>query len=88
MSDFDGLLSALAGVPRLDGARCVGQHAMFDEYDCPDTVAACVYVCDHCAAKPACEDYLNGLRPSQRPFGVTAGVVRRPREPRKPKEAA
>lgn len=70
---------SLVLAPHLPGARCVGQHDEFDVFDDDDIVEACQFVCKRCPALQACEDYIDGLKPSQRPFGVVAGQVRRPR---------
>jgi len=42
MNQFERLLSSLAGVPLLRGARCRGRHYLFDaqEGDEPDDVAS------------------------------------------------
>lgn len=92
MSTLDELFGALKGVPRLEGARCVGRSELFDEVDDPESVEYAVHICRGCPALAACEDWFNGLRPAARPFGVIAGRPRRPRKPRpvkpRPKPAA
>jgi hypothetical protein len=83
MSTIDDLMAALAGAPRLPGALCRGEADLFDQYDDPATVDYCVDVCASCPARADCERWLDSLRPSQRPHGVIAGRVNRPRQPRK-----
>jgi hypothetical protein len=86
VSNFDELLSALAGVPVLPGARCRGRHALFDPQrpDEADEVAQArhsqaVGLCEHCPALAACQLWVNSLPPPKRPSGVIAGQLRRER---------
>jgi hypothetical protein len=48
----------------------------------PDTVTArhaqALTLCEHCPALVRCRDWLAGLPPRRRPYGVTAGTVGQP----------
>ena len=82
MTDF---FAALAGVPRLPGAACVGRHTLFDpraldDPDRPDTEARALSLCRSCRALAGCEAWFFGLPPKQRPHGVIAGRVNYPAE--------
>jgi hypothetical protein len=85
--DLTDLLSALAGTPRLEGAACVGRHELFDLRDISDpdraeVEARGVKIClTECGAYSQCRDWIQSLPARQRPSGVVAGVVRRPRTP-------
>jgi hypothetical protein len=83
VNTIDDPLGALAGIPALPGARCVGRSDIFDQYDCPASVELATSICDSCPALTACERWLDGLRPAQRPVGVVGGRVNRPPQPRK-----
>lgn len=83
---FDALLSTVAGVPVLRGARCRGRHRLFDppeEREPADSVAArhrqAVALCEQCPALTPCREWLDGLPLRRRPFGVVAARVRTPR---------
>lgn len=87
---FDALISTLAGVPVLSGARCRGRHALFDPQggqEADDVAAArhaqALALCRQCPALDACHDWLHSLPPRRRPLGVVAGTLRTVRE-RKP----
>jgi hypothetical protein len=88
MSTIDDLMAALHGIPRLSGALCRGEADLFDQYDDLATVDTTIAICHSCPAKADCERWLDSLRPSQRPVGVVAGRVNRPRKPRKAKDGA
>lgn len=84
MSTLDDLLiGALSGIPKLSGNLCRGEGELFDQYEDPEVTEYCLHRCQSCPARPDCEAWLLSLRPSQRPHGTTAGVVRRPPRPRK-----
>lgn len=88
----DDLWDALAGIPRLPGAACRGRAEMFDQFVDPEVVEYCLLRCESCGAKPECERWYLGLPQSQRPHGVVAGRVHKPRahhhKNRKPKNTA
>ncbi len=82
------LLAALGAVPALPGARCRNRHELFDlagpDAD-PDNREyaqnAALALCRTCPALAGCQQWFDGLKPSQRPIGVTAGrVVAEPRQ--------
>ena len=89
MNDVESLFGALASVPRLEGARCVGLWELFDSLEDHD-VREAVTICEHCPALKPCRTWANSM--SQYTFqGVVAGKPHRPRKPRpkpKPKPAA
>ncbi|MBU3749819.1 MAG: hypothetical protein FGM52_05110 [Mycobacterium sp.] len=83
MNNFESLLSALAGVPVLRGARCRGRHALFDPQrpEEPADVAAARHrqalaLCDACPALPGCRTWAAALPIRKRPYGVIAGQLR------------
>ena len=80
MNQFERLLSSLAGVPLLRGARCRGRHYLFDaqEGDEPDDVASerhlqALGLCQLCPALRDCERWVDSLPVRKRPLGVVAG---------------
>ena len=82
MNNLDALLTALAGVPALPGARCRGRSHLFDEADRdepPEVVeqrhAQAVGLCRHCPALASCTEWVDGLPNSKRPPGVIAGRI-------------
>jgi len=82
--NFDALIAALAGTPALPGARCRGQHALFDppdgeqvnSTDVQARYAKALELCADCPALELCGDWLKSLPMSKRPGGVVAGQVR------------
>jgi WhiB family transcriptional regulator, redox-sensing transcriptional regulator len=88
MTAIDNLCGALGGIPRLHGSRCKGRSDVWDDYDDPATVEHAISVCQACPALRECSTWLESLPAHQRPHGVVAGQVRRPRQPRKRKKAA
>jgi hypothetical protein len=91
---LDDLRDALGAAPRLDGALCRGS-TMFDEAP-PGTaadlvaerIAEAVAVCERCPSLRACNRWLNGLAPPQRPAGVVAGRVSVPEPLQQPRRRA
>lgn len=76
------LLGALAGVPRLDGARCVGRATLFDPQRdrenwraAAERHQAAQAICRDCPALARCRDWLDGLPKSDRPPGVVAAQL-------------
>jgi len=83
VSTIDELFAELAaGIPDLPGARCTGRTE-WDSYDDPGLIEYAIHQCQSCPALSYCRNWVDSLRPSARPPGVVAGVVRRPRRPRK-----
>lgn len=81
----DELFGALRGIPRFTDAACRGHHQMFDAEDAPkSSIALAVETCQtRCPALSACAAWYTGLPRAERPFGVTAGIYRKPGKPRK-----
>jgi len=82
VNPFEQLISALAGSPKLRGARCRGHHALFDpqEGNEPDDIAAArhrqaIAVCTRCPALAACTAWVESLPADRRPSGVVAGKL-------------
>ena len=82
MNPFEELLSAMARVPILRGARCRGRHELFDAPGCdePDDVAQArtdqaLRICQSCPALDACTGWVDSLPASKRPPGVIAGRI-------------
>jgi hypothetical protein len=65
------LFAALAGVPRLAGALCLGEHEPFGS-DEPGDVEAAIELCSWCPAKAKCEAWADSLAPNS-VSGVVAG---------------
>ncbi|OBY30053.1 WhiB family transcriptional regulator [Mycolicibacter kumamotonensis] len=68
-----GLLAAvLTGVPRLDGAACIGARGRFYEAETGNVVRVreCVSVCGRCPALAECREWAAGQRNL---VGVVAG---------------
>ncbi len=91
MSAIDRLFAELAAsIPALPGAACKGRHQLFDPQPDdrhPDIARrlenTALSICKTCPALEPCRAWLAGLEPHQRPFGVTAGKVRRERPRRR-----
>ena len=94
MSDVMSMFGSLLKVPLLPGARCRGRHHLFDEpasSELPEVVEQrqfqAVGLClRSCPSLDACREWVDGLPPSQRPPGVTAGLINNKPKPnwRKP----
>lgn len=91
--NFDGLLSALAGVPVLRSARCRGRHSLFDPRNDGEPAEVsdarhrqALALCQACPALGECQRWFASLPPRQRPFGVTAGQLRQEPKPKKKNE--
>jgi WhiB family redox-sensing transcriptional regulator len=88
VNPFEELLSAMARVPILRGARCRGRHQLFDPKGCdePDDVAQARHaqalrICESCPALQSCEEWCFEKLPAKdRPHGVVAGRIWNPRE--------
>jgi hypothetical protein len=72
---LEELLSALAGIPAMPDALCRGQWALFDESNDPGAIGAAIEICNLCPEMSRCGEWLNSLRPKDRPLGVVAGRV-------------
>jgi Transcription factor WhiB len=66
------MMGVISGIPRLDGAACVGEHDLFDNHEGPAADDA-IAICHQCPARVECERWFLSLRPSERPPGITAG---------------
>jgi hypothetical protein len=87
---LSGLMAALSGAPRLDGALCKGRSQLFDLDAIADDQAAiqrAIGICHRCPALRACKAWSDTMTPAQRPTGVLAGVLVVP-PPAKKKRAA
>jgi WhiB family redox-sensing transcriptional regulator len=71
---WEGLAGALAGVPKLHGARCAGLSWAFDETDNPEIVEYAINLCGTCPALAGCKEYFYSLPPRKRPSGIVAGI--------------
>lgn len=84
MSDtYADLLAALAAIPDLPGAECKGRPDLFDEpqpgedeHDIAYRHRCALNLCSRCPALDQCRDWVESLRPAQRPIGVIAGQIR------------
>lgn len=74
---YESLIDALAGIPSLPGARCLGRAADFDlePGSCPEAIEAAIHICQSCPALTRCRDYVLSLPPSKRPRGVVGGEL-------------
>ncbi|TWS20638.1 hypothetical protein FK529_04660 [Tsukamurella asaccharolytica] len=83
---IDALAAILAGTPKLDGAACDRQHALFDAArpgEAPDDVGyrhgAAATICQtRCPALEDCTRWLDSLPARHRPHGVVAGRIPEP----------
>ena len=84
-----GMFEALHAIPRLDGALCVGHHLLFDPDEPPakSSVELALETCEACPALAACREWYTSLPRKERPFGVTAGIYRKPGKLRKERAA-
>jgi hypothetical protein len=77
------LLSALTAAPDLPGAACVSERDVFDA--CLERgsggrfYARAIRVCAGCPVLGACGAWVRSLPVRERPYGVTAGLIRRHR---------
>lgn len=78
------LADLAASIPNLPEAGCKGRHDLFDPqpHDREPVIAArleqtALTICATCPELTPCRQWFDGLEPHQRPYGVTAGVVRR-----------
>lgn len=76
------LFAALAGTPRLPGARCRGRSWLFDPArpgETQETVAArhrqALGLCGHCPALDRCIEWFEALPKSDRPRGVVGARI-------------
>ncbi|BBY91331.1 hypothetical protein MGALJ_10000 [Mycobacterium gallinarum] len=87
MSEWNGLVNALFGIPDLAGAACWGRWDLFDpererepgqqSEDPHDRHQLAVSIClNECPVLDQCRAWVDSLKPSQRPIGVIAGTVR------------
>ena len=74
-------------VPNLEGAACAGRSDLFDlapsdSGDRAHSEARALAICARCPVLGACRAWFASLPAAQRPVGVIAGRVHRPRGPR------
>ena len=89
------LFDAVGLAPSLPGAKCRGRHSLFDDGatgEHPDVVnqrhVQALELCALCPVLTRCEDWLDSLPTSQRPVGVVAGQLVRPKVPGRPRRSA
>jgi WhiB family redox-sensing transcriptional regulator len=94
-SGLDNLLADLArSIPNLPDAACKRRWRVFDEQDDPTIhpdirrrlEATAIGICRTCPALNPCRQWLDSLPSDQRPYGVTAGRIRRSRPRRNTRE--
>jgi hypothetical protein len=76
------LRAAIAPLPDLTGAACVGRSDLFDlrPVDSDDRAyREALALCARCPALGACRAWFTSLPAAQRPVGVIAGCVHKPR---------
>jgi hypothetical protein len=76
------LLDAIAAAPDLTGAACRAHPEVFSVTmgkgaGRPGIYERAIHVCTSCPVLTACTAWVESLPPSQRPPGVTAGIIRR-----------
>jgi WhiB family redox-sensing transcriptional regulator len=76
MSMTEDLFGSLQSIPRLEGARCVGEWEIFDnEHGSAELEEYALNLCGSCPALTACRDWIDSLPGSRKPYGVVAGRV-------------
>jgi WhiB family transcriptional regulator, redox-sensing transcriptional regulator len=83
------LPAAIMPVPDLKGAACEGRSDLFDlapfySGDRAQREARALAICARCPVLGACSAWFASLPAAERPYGVIAGRVHRPRGPRAP----
>lgn len=93
MSTLDKLLDAIGSGPDLPDAACRGMSLAFDPAERGEDPADVEYrhqtalrICVTCPALASCRAWFDALPRSQRPQGVVAGVVNRPKPPGRPRQ--
>ena len=86
MTSLDSILGALRGAPALPGAKCRGRWWLFDEQqpgEADESAAQrhkqALSLCSHCPSLIPCRDWFDGLKPRERPLGVTAARLHHPK---------
>ncbi|SBS77350.1 conserved hypothetical protein [uncultured Mycobacterium sp.] len=89
------LFDAVGLAPALPGARCRGRSALFDlaevgsdPEDAEYAEQAAKRLCSQCPSLVPCRSWYESLPKSQRPMGVIAGVVNRPKSVGRPRRTA
>ena len=70
---------------RAGGALCIGRWSVWDprpDEDYDHLTASAIAQCQRCPMLQTCRDWLEALPARDRPFGVTAGQLRRERSAR------
>jgi hypothetical protein len=80
------LIAAMLETPSLPGARCAEHREVFDAATSRQAGSAygasydrAIGVCSNCPALGDCQRWITGLPVNRRPYGVTAGLIRRSR---------
>jgi hypothetical protein len=80
------LIATVVTTPDLPGAACVDERETFDAATSRQAGSPyggiydrAVKICAGCAALGDCRRWVTGLPVNQRPYGVTAGLIRRSR---------
>lgn len=83
MTDWRSFSGALLGIPKMPNALCKNRPELFDEaapgeapYMVEHRHAEALRLCAGCPELQTCRDYLDSLRPAEKPGGVIAGQVR------------
>ena len=71
---YELVKQALAAVPNLEGAACVGRdwHELEPDAD-PEVIERAVLTCQGCAALDPCRAWVESTPPKKRPSGIVAG---------------
>ena len=80
INPYEALAASLSGIPKLTGCKCKGRSHIW-ESDEPELQEYALHQCGQCEARPECVRWFEGLKPSERPLGVCAGVVVREQRP-------
>ncbi|MCH9729885.1 MAG: hypothetical protein K0U84_09460 [Actinomycetia bacterium] len=81
MNTWHDLAAAIGVAPSLPGARCVGRPQAW-ESDLRSDIDHAIAECQRCPALTDCREWFDGLKPSQRPEGVTAAKIHTRKPPR------
>jgi hypothetical protein len=79
------LPAAIIPVPDLTGAACAGRSDLFDlrpVHSDDRAYREALALCAHCPVLSACRAWFARLPKAERPYGVIAGRVHKPRGPR------
>jgi WhiB family redox-sensing transcriptional regulator len=87
LDEHAGADSPQLQLPNLEGAACAGRSDLFDlvpsdSAERAHSEARALAICARCTVLGACRAWFASLPAAQRPVGVIAGRVHRPRGPR------